>query len=538
MANGNGSIAHERGANHEEEEHIAGHDSSRTPLLKTSEGRRRHSMCGCSGTVENQLCGNMNCVNDDDSFRFYRREAGQLFKMGLPIVLTGFNWNMTIAVNLMFLGRMGAEELAAASLAGTYATVTGWAVCWGLASAMDTFVSQSLGMQNYVRAGIIVQRTLIFLFLVSVPITILWLNAEAVFLKLGQPATVSALAGSYFKHYVFSLHPSLIYITMENLMQARGYVRIPTAVTFVTLLFNIFSNYFFIFVLDYGFVGGPLAYACTSYFSCILICLVAYFYPLSPKIWYGWNKACLEKWGEFCSLAIPSIFLMCFELFGFEITTFFAGMLGTKELGAHSIATQFVTTLYMLPFALGVTSSLRVGIYMGQGAWIKARVVGRVSVVVIFFMAIFQSCVLYTSGGLLSHLFSSDSDVLRLVDKLLIFIAVLEFFDNIQVVNCGVIRGCGKQAAASVCHATGFFVVALPLGYYLAFKGGYGLEGIWIGLVVGVLTVMTASLLVTFFLDWEQTSKDARLRASEKIAVLGSEGTKFDEQEINNPRVN
>lgn len=39
----------------------------------------------------------------------------------------------------------------------------------------------------------------------------------------------------------------------------------------------------------------------------------------------GWTRDCLQEWGSFIQLAIPSMFMVCIEWWTFEVGTFLAG---------------------------------------------------------------------------------------------------------------------------------------------------------------------------------------------------------------------
>ena len=66
--------------------------------------------------------------------------------------------------------------------------------------------------------------------------------------------------------------------------------------------------------------------------------------------------------------------------------------------------------------------------------------------------------------------------------------------DGAQVVAGGVLRGMGRPHAAAVANLLGYYALALPLGYVLAFPLEFGLRGIWLGLTLGLLVVSIALL--------------------------------------------
>lgn len=58
------------------------------------------------------------------------------------------------------------------------------------------------------------------------------------------------------------------------------------------------------------------------------------------------------------------------------------------------------------------------------------------------------------------------------------------------------------------------WLVGLPIGLYLCFvtRPTYGLEGLWIGMIVGMGLLAFAVLLQVYMLDWEKEARKAEYR--------------------------
>ena len=68
-------------------------------------------------------------------------------------------------------------------------------------------------------------------------------------------------------------------------------------------------------------------------------------------------------------------------------------------------------------------------------------------------------------------------------------------FDGLQVVGSGVLRGMGNTRPAAVINLIGYWVIALPLGWWLAFEQGLGLQGVWWGLALALAIVAVGLIL-------------------------------------------
>jgi Na+-driven multidrug efflux pump len=51
----------------------------------------------------------------------------------------------------------------------------------------------------------------------------------------------------------------------------------------------------------------------------------------------------------------------------------------------------------------------------------------------------------------------------------------------------------GKQFNATVGSGIGLYIIGVPAGYFLCFELNYGLNGLWYGMILGFL------LMVTYF---------------------------------------
>ncbi len=83
-------------------------------------------------------------------------------------------------------------------------------------------------------------------------------------------------------------------------------------------------------------------------------------------------------------------------------------------------------------------------------------------------------------------------EVIALAARLMIAAAAFQLFDGLQRVSTGTMRGAGDTRTPVVCILGAYWGVGLPLGCLLTFNGGYGVIGLWIGLVVSGVTILLA----------------------------------------------
>jgi len=100
-----------------------------------------------------------------------------------------------------------------------------------------------------------------------------------------------------------------------------------------------------------------------------------------------------------------------------------------------------------------------------------------------------SAIVLLAVPGALARLYTTDAAVLALAASLIPIAGVFQVFDGLQVVSLGVLRGAGDTRVPMLVNVVGFWLLGLPLGGWLALRGGMGPQGLWWGLVAGLAVV-------------------------------------------------
>lgn len=95
----------------------------------------------------------------------------------------------------------------------------------------------------------------------------------------------------------------------------------------------------------------------------------------------------------------------------------------------------------------------------------------------------------------LPSLYINNESVIELTSTLLIFAAFFQLSDGIQVVTAGALRGLQDVKIPSLLILVAYWVIALPLGYTLAFPLSMGANGIWMGLFIGLTLTATAMVI-------------------------------------------
>jgi len=171
------------------------------------------------------------------------------------------------------------------------------------------------------------------------------------------------------------------------------------------------------------------------------------------------------------------------------------GQIGVTALAGHQVAINLASLSFMVPLGISGAAATRVGNAIGRGDLSGAR---RAAAASLILGAGTMSCfaVLFATLAVpLGHLYTQDRAVIAMVAALLPIAAVFQVFDGIQVVSAGVLRGSADTTFPAVMALIGYWALALPVGWVLAFRAGFGARGLWWGFVVGLMAVAILLLL-------------------------------------------
>uniref|UniRef100_A0A8C4S5H2 Multidrug and toxin extrusion protein n=1 Tax=Erpetoichthys calabaricus TaxID=27687 RepID=A0A8C4S5H2_ERPCA len=365
-------------------------------------------------------------------------------------------------ISTVFCGHLGKTELDAVALSITVINVTGISIGSGLASVCDTLISQTYGSGNLKRVGIILQRGILILLLSCFPCWAFLINTESL-LRLCLPfkssCSISMLSISFILQAVF------LYQLQGRYLQNQGIIWPQVITGAAGNIVNALINYIFLFVLNLGVAGSAWANTISQFSLAVFLYSYIRWKKLHVETWSGWSQECLQEWGSFIRLAIPSMLMLCIEWWTFEIGSFLSGLISKVALGSQSILYELSTIAFMFPLGYGVAVNVRVGNALGAGNTEQAKKSCKVAMM----------CTGKYKKG---------------------------------ISNNGIVKGAGKQKIGAICNLTGYYIIGLPIGVSLMFAAHMGVLGFWIGLLVCVFMQSIFFLILVLKFDWKLLTEE------------------------------
>ncbi|XP_059511335.1 multidrug and toxin extrusion protein 1-like isoform X2 [Stegostoma tigrinum] len=453
------------------------------------------------------------------------QEAKSICRLAGPVFLTQLLMSLIHIVSSAFCGHLGKIELDAVSLATASVTLLGTSMGIGLSTVCDTLISQTHGSKNLKRIGVILQRGILILLITCFPCWALFINIEHILLALKQSPAVAKLTQVYVKTYIPGLPAEILYDLELRYLQNQGIIMPQVFVGFITNIFNAVIHYLFLYVLTLGVAGSAAANVASQY--CQLLLLFGYirWKKLHVHTWAGWSTDCLQEWGPFLQLAIPSMAMTCIEWWTYQIGTFLVGLINEVQLGAHAIVYQTLTIAYMVPLGFGAAAGVVVGNALGAGNPQRAVNYVKVAMYCIGAFCLVNAAILGAIKDVVGYIFISDKEIVELVAEIIPFCAAFHLFDAMAGVSSGVLRGAGKQKLGAIGNLVGYYLIGFPIGIALMFAVKLGAFGFWSGMLISVLVQLTFFQTVICRMSWKKTSNRAQLNAGMTREVIPSNST-------------
>jgi MATE family multidrug resistance protein len=199
---------------------------------------------------------------------------------------------------------------------------------------------------------------------------------------------------------------------------------------------------------------------------------------LAPVSW--------ERMRRMLSVGLPASGSLLFEGGAFAAATVMMGWLGAAPLAAHQVAISCAALTFMLPLGLSMAVGIRMGAAVGAGHHSKLRSIWVGAVGMTIAQSALFTLVYLFCGRAIASCFIGDPAVISTATLLLVVAAVFQIFDGAQVVNSAALRGLTDVRMPAAITFMAYWMIAIPAGYILGIRAGFGPAGIWMGLAAGL----------------------------------------------------
>ncbi|XP_024536814.1 protein DETOXIFICATION 17 isoform X2 [Selaginella moellendorffii] len=290
----------------------------------------------------------------------------------------------------------------------------------------------------------------------------------------------------------------------------------------LALLCHILLCWIFTYKLGMGNAGAAVSLSITYWLLVFFLVTAAAASPTFANYWHGFTTEAFHGISQFLKLAIPSALMVCLEWWAFEVLILFSGVLPNPALQTSVLSIVMgIINLWMIPsYGISAATSVRTSNELGAGNPLVARFAFRVAVLICLVYATLAMLVLLLSRNVVGHAFSSDSQVVSYVGRMIPFASGFVILSALHSVGYGVASGCGWQSIAALGNIGAYYVVGLPLSYVLGFVFHLRVEGLLSGSLLGFLVQALVFFVAAFSTNWEKRALQARDRLGLSAPLL------------------
>jgi len=397
--------------------------------------------------------------------------------------------HITVGVfDSLMIGKVSVSQLAAVSLATSIFSFI-LLFCIGLSYGITPLISSSDKGKKYVSSilynGMLVNVISCILLVSFVILT------KHLLSYLGQDQEVLFHTYSYLDIICISLIPLILFQTFKQFIEGLGFTKPSMYISVISNVINIVLNA----VLIFGLFGFPrleiIGAAYATLISRVIMFLLILIYCLNDR---RFSKYILKRKFLVNLNHIKDIFRIgfasglqyIFEVGAFSVATVMTGSIGAIHLAAHQIALNLASISYMIASGIGSASMISLSYYDGKRNFEDMRRSGFASFLLVFILMIVSALVFIIFRNYLPVLYVDDSSVINIASTLLIIAGLFQISDGIQAVGLGILRGIRDIKKPTVVTFISYWIISIPLSYFLGIEYGYGVYGIWIGLSIGL----------------------------------------------------
>lgn len=423
---------------------------------------------------------------------YSKEEYKKTFLLAYPISLTYLGHILTGLVDNIMVGQIGADKLAASSLANNV-TVLPMVFGLGLSYGLTPLIANAHGENNNEKINSLQQSALFINFAFGLLIFLFLFNASWIFQYLDQDQLIVEMAIPYTQILALSMIPYMIFQNHKQFADGLSLTKVSMYIGIGSNVVNVILNYGMIFgkmgFPEYGLMGASYATLIARALMAIgMILAIKYlkrFSSFDLQI-IGRNIWNTDNFKRYLNLGIPSGLQMFFEVGAFSISAIMVGWLGYKYLAAHQIAISLASATYVIAAGFGIASTIRVGRQMGAREYEKVKTVGNVGLQMAAVFMTICGLLFVLLNQFLPTLYVDDPMVLEIASRLIIISAAFQIFDGVQVTALGALRGLSDVKWPTIIAAVAYWVFGLPFSYIMAFPLNLGVDGIWYGFILGL----------------------------------------------------
>lgn len=447
-------------------------------------------------------------------------ESRRLITLTWPLLIAQITQMLMGVSDTVMAGRYDAVDMAAVAL-GFSITIPFLCFLQGIALALPPIISRLHGRKSFDNVADASQQAGFVLVIVSLVMLMLYPLTPALVALFPMEQALYLITVDYVRYVILAMPGFALYQWLRNYCEGLGKTKPTMIITVIGLGFNIVGNYLFIYgagpIPAFGGAGCGIATAIVIYAMLLATFFYARFAPALSRyaLFSRLYRPSLGAMLRTFRLGFPVAMTLLFEVTLFAVVALLLAPFGANTVAAHQVALNFSALMFMFPLSLGMAVSIRVGYRIGQQQIKQAAVAVKSAITIGLLVAIGTASFTLLAKGMITSMYTTDAAVYELANALLIYAALFQFSDAIQVISANALRGYKDTTAMFIITFIAYWLIGLPCGIILgrtSWLTDVPMEaaGFWVGFIVGL---SSAAVMLGARLWYIQRHKDFRFAA-------------------------
>ena len=437
-------------------------------------------------------------------FQKYKLHYQTNLKLAIPIVISQLGHTLVHTADSVIVGHFaGTIPLAAVALVNSIFMVI-MVIGIGVSYGLTPLIAQQSGKKNFKECGKLLANSLLINTILGIFLYVfIHFGSLLIIDNLDQTPEVVKEAKPYLTLLSLSIIPLMVFMTFKQFAEGLGFTKQAMMISLWGNVFNICLGV----ILVKGLFGiNPMGVSGVGWSTLTdrsIMAIVMAVYVMRSKHFKAYLKSfSISSIDRIRSLSIlkigtPVAMQYTFEVSAFSAAAIFIGTIGAVEQAAHQVAINMVSMTYMMASGISAAATIKTGNNFGMKDFLNLRLSAISSYHIVLVFMSFTAILFAGFNQYLPWIYTSDQAVINIAAHLLIIGGIFQLFDGTQVVGLGILRGIGDVNIPTLITFVAYWIIGLPVGYYLGISLGMGANGVWYGLTLGLL--VSAGLLFIRF---------------------------------------
>ncbi|XP_022768868.1 protein DETOXIFICATION 33 isoform X2 [Durio zibethinus] len=383
----------------------------------------------------------------------------------------------------------------------------------GMGSALETLCGQAYGAGRLRMLGVYMQRSWVILLTTACLLVPIYVWSPPILQLFGETTEISNAAGKFAVWMLPQLFAYAMNFPIQKFLQAQRKVMVMAWVSALVLVLHAFFSWLLILKLGWGLIGAAITLN-TSWWLIVIGQFLYIFITTSDGAWCGFSWLAFADLFGFVKLSLASAVMLCLEFWYLMVIVVITGRLPNPLIPVDAISICMNINGWDAMIAIGFNAaiSVRVSNELGAGnAWLAKFGVLVVSITSVG-IGVVCMIVVFATKDYFPYLFTNSNAVAEETTKLATLLGFTVLLNSLQPVLSGVAIGAGWQALVAYINIGCYYVVGLPAGILLGFTFGFGVMGIWSGMIGGIVLQTLILIVVTSLTNWNKEAEAAESR--------------------------